>query len=67
MPARTQGDDAEGRHARRWASTRRPASEITVRRGPYGLYVQQGEANAEDKKAQAEAHLADRAAWTATS
>ncbi|HET8995024.1 MAG TPA: type I DNA topoisomerase, partial [Acetobacteraceae bacterium] len=25
--------------------------EITVRRGPYGLYVQQGEANAEDKKA----------------
>ena len=25
--------------------------EITVRRGPYGLYVQQGEANGEDKKA----------------
>jgi DNA topoisomerase-1 len=25
--------------------------EITVRRGPYGLYVQQGEANPEDKKA----------------
>src|SRR4051812_21964011 len=25
--------------------------QITVRRGPYGLYVQQGEANPEDKKA----------------
>ena len=38
--------------------------EITVRRGPYGLYVQQGE-NGEDKKAQAAAAPRCRAAWTA--
>ena len=40
--------------------------EITVRRGPYGLYVQQGE-NGEDKKQQAAPHLAAARAWMATS
>ena len=32
--------------------------EITVRRGPYGLYVQLGE-NGEDKKVKAAPHIAD--------
>ena len=41
---------------------------ITVRRGPYGLYVQQGEADPEDKKAQAAPHLAAQGhGWRAAS
>ena len=39
--------------------------EITVRRGPYGLYVQQGE-NGEDKKKKPSAARRCRAAWTAS-
>ena len=39
--------------------------EVTVRRGPYGLYVQQGEAG-EDEKEQAAPHLAAARAWRAT-
>ena len=37
---------------------------ITVRRGPYGLYVQQGEANRKDKKPSRAAPRCRRA-WTA--
>ena len=45
---RGPGRDAEGGHARARRRIPTPARTITVRRGPYGLYVQQGE-NGEDK------------------
>ena len=44
------GRDAEGRACACWASIRRPARRSPSGAGPYGLYVQQGEAS-EDKKA----------------
>ena len=51
--------DPEGRDARARPAPRQRARMVTVRRGPYGLYVQQGEA-AEDKKApKPRAHVAD--------
>ena len=49
--------DAEGGHARRWASIPRPARRSPSAAGPYGLYVQQGEDD-RGQEGPAQAHLA---------